>query len=265
MHEVPNLRIIPGDPLSPFILHVPHSSRFIPDDVRRDILLTDDELQHELNEMTDSHTEILAEVAAKKSKIRPWIFLNTFSRLVIDPERFPDAREEMNSIGMGAVYRTTSSGTPLREPDGHKEKELLEKFFYPYARIFEDFVSRRLSVQNEVVIIDVHSYRTQVHKNSLNEGLKRPSICIGVDDFHTPDWLQERAQKYFRVIGDICINEPYAGTYVPLSRYGTDANVSSIMMENRADTFVDEKLQIAQGLEPLAQALANLVDGGVKP
>ena len=135
MHEVPNLRIIPGDPLSPFILHVPHSSRFIPEDVRRDILLTDDELHHELDEMTDSHTDVLAESAAKKSRIRPWIFLNTFSRLVIDPERFPDAREEMNSIGMGAVYRATSSGAPLREPDGVKEKELLDKFFHPYARI----------------------------------------------------------------------------------------------------------------------------------
>lgn len=265
MDEIPNLRIIPGDPRSPFVLHVPHSSRYIPDEIRADILLSDRELTHELDEMTDTHTELLAEAAAAKSTLRPWIFLNTFSRLVIDPERFPDAREEMNAIGMGAVYRTTSSGDPLRRPDQAKEKELLEKFFYPYSRTFENFISRRLTNLDQVAIIDVHSYRSQIHKNSLNEGLQRPAVCIGVDAFHTPDWLQARAEKCFSPIGEIAINEPYAGTYVPLTRYGVDPKVSSIMMENRADTFVDASLRPTSGLDLLAQALANLVNDGVKP
>ncbi len=265
MDEIPNLRIIPGDPLSPFILHVPHSSRFIPDEVRSDILLTDEDLKNELDEMTDSHTEVLAETAARESKIRPWIFLNTLSRLVIDPERFPDAREQMNTIGMGAVYQSTSTGKNLRRPDEGKEKDLLEKFFHPYARVFENFVTRRLSTLDQVIIVDVHSYRARIHMNSLNKGLRRPAICIGVDGFHTPEWLQERAKKCFSQIGDIAINEPYSGTYVPLTKWGVDAKVSSIMMENRADTFVDDSLRLTQGFKPLAQALTNFLNEGSKP
>ncbi|MCX6429398.1 MAG: N-formylglutamate amidohydrolase, partial [Actinobacteria bacterium] len=207
MHEVANLKIIPGDPLSPFILHVPHSSRYLPEEVRQDILLSDKALERELDEMTDSHTEVLAEQAAKKSLLRPWIFLNTFSRLVIDPERFPDEREEMNSIGMGAVYQTTSGGVPLRANDSGKEKTLLDKYFFPYAQIFEDFTRSRLRAMGQIAIVDVHSYRVKAHMNSLNKGLRRPPICIGTDPFHTPAWLQNRALAAFGALGEIAMNE----------------------------------------------------------
>jgi len=265
VHEVANLKIFPGDPLSPFILHVPHSSRYIPTEIRQDILLSNEALEHELDEMTDSHTEVLAEHAANRSQIRPWIFLNTYSRLVVDPERFPDDREDMNAIGMGAVYRTTSNGEPLRNPDEIKEKDLLTRYFHPYAQIFEDFLTKRLNQVGDVAIVDVHSYRAIAHKNSLNEGLERPPICIGVDDFHTPSWLQERATRIFGVVGEVAINQPYSGTYVPLSRYRRDKNVSSIMMENRADVFVNEKLEFTDGIEKLAKALAEVIDAGVNP
>ncbi|MFF1339397.1 hypothetical protein ACFVYT_16045, partial [Streptomyces sp. NPDC058290] len=52
----------PGAPDSPVILHVPHSSRAVPADVRAGILLDDRALEGELDHITDSHT---AEIAAR--------------------------------------------------------------------------------------------------------------------------------------------------------------------------------------------------------
>ena len=94
----------------PVILHVPHSSRQIPADIRSGILLDDASLSAELDEMTDSHTDLVVQNAVADLKVKPWIFQNTLSRLVIDPERFPDEREVMNKVGMGAVYLKSSIG-----------------------------------------------------------------------------------------------------------------------------------------------------------
>jgi predicted N-formylglutamate amidohydrolase len=61
------------------------------------------------------------------------VFTNLFSRLVVDPERFPDDREVMREVGMGAVYIRTSSLMPLRSPDSALEAGLLRRYFFPYA------------------------------------------------------------------------------------------------------------------------------------
>jgi N-formylglutamate deformylase len=60
------------------------------------------------NRLTDAHTEELAIRAAEGAALRPWLFVNRLSRLVVDPERLPDEGEEMRAVGMGAC---PTSGT----------------------------------------------------------------------------------------------------------------------------------------------------------
>lgn len=250
-----NFEIHKGSPDSFVVLHVPHSARAIPSDVREQLLLTDGELDVELDEMTDSRTEILAAMAATTSKSHPWIFRNTLSRLVIDPERFPDEREPMNAVGMGAVYLKTSTGASLRDIDSGRDQRLIEQYFTPYATALDSLIGELLSAHGCVTIIDVHSYRMREHANSINRGQRRPPICIGVDPFHTPQWLCELAISAFSPIGEHVINEPYSGTYVPLSFYGVDPRVTSVMMENREDSIFDDKIVGA------AHSLSSLIDG----
>jgi N-formylglutamate deformylase len=96
--------LVSGDVGSPVILHVPHASSTIPAYIRAGIVLDDAALAAELATMTDAHTDRIALAAAARVTPRPWLFVNRLSRLVVDPERFPDDREEMRAVGMGAVY-----------------------------------------------------------------------------------------------------------------------------------------------------------------
>ncbi|MSO33536.1 MAG: N-formylglutamate amidohydrolase [Candidatus Nanopelagicaceae bacterium] len=255
-----NFEIITGDPNSKVILHVPHSATFIPEEIRVDILLSDQELKAELDEMTDTFTEAIALKAAELSGSKPWLFINNFSRLVIDPERFPDDREAMNAVGMGAVYQKTSIGTQLRNPNPTLENHLLDTYFHPYSKSLSDLVAQRFAVLGEVTLVDVHSYRVNQHPNAINHGQVRPPICIGADSFHTPEWLVEAAQSAFSIIGENCINQPFAGTYVPLSFYEKEPKITSVMMETRADTFLTDDLAAHDGFETVAKALSQLVE-----
>jgi len=249
-----NFEILEGDSDSTVILHVPHASRAIPVAVRADLLLDEPALNRELDAMTDTDTDLLAIAACNQAKVKPWIFQNKLSRLVIDPERFPDNREVMNQIGMGAVYLKTSDGSDLREIDEVRDSQLLERFFYPYALALEELVRSVLNRLGKVTIIDVHSYRLVEHANGVNKGQRRPPVCLGADDFHTPPWLIALARTAFGKLGEIVINEPFAGTYVPLSLYQVDSRVSSVMMENREDTIG------GAGLAHTATVLSDLID-----
>ena len=137
--------VIPGDPSSSVIVHVPHSSRFIPAEVRAGILLDDPALERELDALTDAFTDVIAERAATHAAVRPWVFVNGISRLVVDPERFPDEREELNAVGMGAVYERTSDGSVLRSPTVDEISGLVDRYYTPYANAFADLVDERLA------------------------------------------------------------------------------------------------------------------------
>lgn len=254
---------IAGSATSPVVLHVPHGSRVVPEPVRAGILLDDAELTAELDLMTDAKTDLIACQAAQAAATTPWIFENRTSRLVVDPERFPDEREEMRAVGMGAVYTKTSHGAPLRNADPDAERALLDEYFVPYARAMTQLVDDRLAAAGRAVILDVHSYPSKPLPYELHADGPRPAICLGADALHTPDWLLDAARKAFEPYGDgdVAENTPFAGCYVPLRHYGSNPNVAALMIEIRRDTYLSEPAgPPTPGLARVATALARLID-----
>ena len=251
-----------GDPGSPWILHVPHSSTVIPDHVRESILLDDDALDAELAAMTDAHTDLLARRMSESVRgPRPWSFVNRLSRLVVDPERFPDEREVMNSVGMGAVYTRTSTGKRLRADDPSHQGELIATLFEPYSRALADLVDDRLDATGRAVIFDLHSYPEDPLPYELYPHDERPVICLGTDDHHTPAWLIEAARDAFASLGSVAINQPFRGAYVPLRHYRRDDRVSSIMLELRRDAYLrSDGTLIDTAIEQLASAAAHMIE-----
>ena len=245
------------------VLHVPHSSTVIPSWVRSKIVLDDAALARELELMTDAQTDLIAEVAAESAGVRPWVFRNALSRLVVDPERFPDPGQEPMAapeIGMGAVYSKTAHLDVLRSVDAEHEAALLETYFHPYAQGLSDVVGHVLGTHDRVTIIDIHSFPAEElpYERLHHPDARRPHLCLGTDPFHTPDWLVEVALSSFASISDTVVNEPFAGTYVPLDFYGMDPRVTSIMIEIRRDTYVGKSAAIEQWGQALAALIASI-------
>jgi N-formylglutamate deformylase len=245
------VKVVPGAASSPVILHVPHASRRIPSVVRRGLLLSDGDLETELDHMTDAYTDRIASQAAASAGLRPWIAENELSRLVVDPERFLDEREEMRAVGMGAVYTRTSHGEPLRDDD----PALVETYFHPYAQAMADLVADRLDATGRAVIVDVHSYPADALPYELHGDGPRPAVCLGTDAFHTPPDLVAAALESFAACAPE-LNTPFSGCYIPTAFYGTSAQVIGVMVEIKRRS--PDGPPVA-GLQPVVAALTDLI------
>lgn len=243
---------------SPIVVHVPHSATDMPADVRGQLLLDDDDLAEELRRMTDHRTDRLARHVGQHGATR---MINRWSRLAVDPERFLDhADEEMEAVGMGAVYTRTNDQRPLRELRPEEREDLLARHFIPYHAALEDLVSGQLAVHGRCVILDLHSYPRTPLPYELHGGAPRPEIDIGTDARHTPGWLLDLVVQAVTDadLAHAC-NSPFSGTFVPTHHLG-DTRVSSVMLEIRRDTYLDDATaRPHQGEARIQQLITRLV------
>jgi N-formylglutamate deformylase len=253
--------LVPGHDLSPVLLHVPHAGTEIPGWARSHLLLDDHELAAEVAALTDHHTDCIAAAAAERARVLPWALVNPVSRFVVDPERFPDEREEMARVGMAAVYTRGTRRQRIRVEDAAHRAALLAAYYAPWALAVQEAVDDRLAATGRAVLLDVHSYPSTPLPYELHTGGPRPAVCLGTDPVHTPEWLVAAARAAFAPVGTVGLNSPFAGTYVPLAHHRTDRRVLSIMIEIRRDAYLTEPSGAPNaGAQRLAAALADLVD-----
>jgi len=221
------------------IIHIPHSSTLIPGHILGQYVLSDLELEAELIRMTDRYTDELF-----STNIEDVTHLRfPISRLAVDPERFrEDNQETMAARGMGAVYMSTVGGSPLRHPLLPQEREnLLKQYYDPHHEELTRLVSTALEESSQCLIIDAHSFPSHALPCDIDQSPKRPDICIGTDDYHTPDELLQTAKGAFSTSGwTVKVNSPYSGTIVPMRYYQSDKRVSSLMVEINRRLYMDE-------------------------
>ena len=120
----------------PLLVHIPHSSTYIPPEIKNILLLKDNDLQEELLRMTDRYTDEIFSCVAELGGIS---VAYNYSRLVLDPERFrDDEKEDMAKKGMGVVYTKNSNGEDLREININERDLLLQNIYDPYHRAITD-------------------------------------------------------------------------------------------------------------------------------
>lgn len=240
--RVTHMSSTPANAMTPLtsaiVLHLPHGSVVIPDDLRRTFLPDDAGLQRELVAMTDHHTvDLFGGVECADAVVFP------VSRLVVDPERFlDDAQEPMARCGMGVLYTTCSTGEPLRHaPNAAAREALLARFYHPHHARLTAAVDDAIMTHDCALIVDCHSFPAAPRAQELHHVDVRPDICLGTDAFHTPPWLTDAACAVFASEGyRVTVDAPYAGTIVPLSHYHRDRRVMSLMIEVNRGLYVDE-------------------------
>ena len=238
--EKGNFEILKKNVRIPLLVHIPHSSTAIPEEIRKTFLISDAELQKELLLLTDRYTDDLFASAVEFGGIA---FVCRQGRMVVDPERFPDDRyEPMSQKGMGIIYTKTSDGQTLRKKMTEvRRNKLLEQYYLPYRQAMEDEVDKLLETYGNCLIVDCHSFSSLPLPFEPDLDPDRPDICIGTDPFHTPPTPVKKAEECFKSAGfSVKLNKPYSGTYVPLKHFGKDKRVSSVMIE------VNRKLYMAE-------------------
>ena len=224
-----HLEVVDNTATAPVILHAPHGGTLVPDEQRAAFTIGDAELAAEISALTDHATDAMIRPVPGASLV-----MNRLSRFVVDPERFPDGREEMLAVGMGAFY-THGTRRQLIRPD--VSDSALPAFHQHYSTVVEQLTTRALERHDWALILDVHSYPETALPYELHAEEHRPELCIGYEPFHAREGLLAVVRDAF-VGWEVGENEPFHGAYVPLAYYGTDRRVQSVMLEIRRDTYL---------------------------
>ena len=248
---------------SALIIHIPHSSRYIPASARMDYVK--ERLPHEFLVMTDHFCDELF------SSMFPTLKF-PYSRLYCDVERFKeDEKEEMTAVGMGFAYTHCSDGTVLRTLSKERKEQILASCYEPHHQKLIRMTESALKKTGSCLIVDGHSFYPEALPYELHPKLHRPEICIGTDPFHTPEWLSVFCYDFFTGKGyETDFNAPFIGTIVPLPYFGKEKKVRSVMIEINRKLYMDKtgektsafgkvKIDIRQFLEQLSTEEKKIV------
>lgn len=218
----------------PMLIHLPHSSLYVPVDIRKDILLDDVELEQEMLKITDRYTDELY------SMPDVCIHKNEFNRIVFDPERFRcDEDEVMAQAGMGVIYTHTTDGRLMRKLSESYREELVQRYYDPYHLGLEAKVQEILDQFGKCLIIDGHSFPQEPLECEIDKSPDRPDICIGTSEYHTPQYMMSFLKVFMKGM-TVKFNSPFAGTMVPMKYYQKDKRVSSLMIEINRKLYMNE-------------------------
>ena len=146
----------------------------------------------------------------------------------------------MSKRGMGVIYSNGHALNKIRRDLTDVEKKELIGLYWEHHNILEKSVDEALNQFNKCLIIDLHSYPRLKLPYERSDGV-RPELCIGTDNFHTPDNLINEITSIARKYSiETALNTPFAGTLVPLKHYGKEPRVNSVMLEIRRDKYMDE-------------------------
>jgi len=170
------------------ILHIPHSSTYIP--LYDGCLHTEERLVEEMNLLTDWFTDELFNLPYKQ-------IVAPFSRIFCDVERFSDdSKEEMAQYGMGMCYTHLDNGELMRNVTPDLRSRIKSEFYDQHHNSLANTCSQAFKKHVKVLVIDCHSFPDKPLKRDLSQHIPRPDFCIGSDEYHTPRELVSSAIAY---------------------------------------------------------------------
>jgi N-formylglutamate deformylase len=241
--------------MSTEILHIPHSSTHIP--FFDGFAIGEEELQNEINLLTDWFTDELYDLPYKK-------IISPFSRLFCDVERFAnDSDEEMAQYGMGMCHTHFDNGEVMRDVSPELRSSIKSDYYDHHHQSLEKACSEALKEHKRVLIIDCHSFPDKPLKRDLSQHTPRPDFCIGSDVFHSPREVVASSITFLNSKGYIMSeNEPFSGTIIPMKYYHKDKNVLGIMIEVNRKLYMSEadgKVNKTSKFNGIRKVLSDLI------
>jgi N-formylglutamate deformylase len=214
------------------ILHIPHSKTDIP-------------IKEGFNiDFIESETKLLVDHATDKIFNLPNVdsIVFEYNRIFCDVERLEDKNEPLFEKGRGFYYTHTDDGKVLRDCIPEIKSVIKKDFYDKHHKKLESITEEKLKKYNSSLIVDCHSFTDEPFKSDIDKKFNRPDICLGTDEYHTPDWLLKKLKNGFERNGlSVEINSPYSGTIIPLKFYNKDKRVKGVMIE------INRKLYIENG------------------
>ncbi len=208
------------------LIHVPHSSLYIPEEYCRTALISREELDEENRFVCDSGVAELIPPALKENAL---IF--PYSRLYCDVERFRDDREPMNALGMGYIYTHDTKGREIFTPAA-EHRSAVDRIYDAHHSQLDERVSDILDTYGSCIIIDLHSYSDEMVSRLF--GYENcPDVCIGTEQEYYNSDIVEGLISICRGLGlSAGLNYPYSGSIIPNRYFGRKGSgIVSIMLE----------------------------------
>lgn len=217
-----------------YLVHLPHCGTNIPEKYIGDYYLSKEELQNNVCQYADLYTdELFNSLYQQFGGVK-----NNYSRLLFDPERFFDDKEELmqQKYKLGWFYENSIlDKKPLRNIQ-HKSE--ISKLFKCHHKQLNDKTKAKLDQYGKCTVIDCHSFSNERYWFH-DKDIKLPDICIGFEEEHKDRFLIETILEEFKEY-DIGINEPYTGSLVPTNYYKKNRNVKSVMIEINKRLYLEE-------------------------
>lgn len=206
--------------MSSLVVHIPHASTNIPDDVWQEFLVSRASVAAEAITSADLYTDEMARQAWPEAKI----VQAQVSRIVVDVERYDDdTKEEMAAVGRGVIYTHDHKKMRIRESlSDQRREELLARYYRPH---WQELRAQAAGT----ILIDLHTYPAKPWIIERHTHGPRPEIDIGFTEGLTPaSWVFALSQHFHQQGYDVGHNTPYAGVI--------DAGAkAAVMIEIRRD------------------------------
>jgi len=156
----------------PILVVIPHSSIFVPPNLRQALLVSNLDIKKHADLATDKIFDIPQTYTAK-AKI---------SRLVIDPNRAPDDIEMEYRLGhQGVVVSVTEEGKPIYK--NPPTIETISKRVEKYHDKFHEEINKL--IPKVKFLIDGHSMKRVGPAMKIDAGKKRVDIILGNREYTT--------------------------------------------------------------------------------
>jgi len=201
------------------ILHIPHSSKYIP--------VSYNKLDNEtIFNYTDIDTDKLFWHESADIMVFP------YSRFYVDVERLENDPLEIENHGLyythnykNIQYRTNS------------EYDHAKKLYDEWHKSLKNKILKNLSYTEKVILVDCHSF------SDIQIGTNGPDICIGTNEQTTSEKLKTIVYESFISLGyNVEINYPYANSIEPVQ---TDS-FETIMIEINKRLYMNDNFDLVK-------------------